>query len=173
MTKMYTNINKIQLDDLNDAVKFHSEKLNNESHSDKVLEKYLKIIDTNFLKKRISLMIDKNYTHITLICDVITDADRSIDREQLITIPLHNLKCDLYENQSILSILLQKIPDDYRLYYHYNKLESSSYNINYEITIYRGNMFMNDPWCWVICCWETHFKPCERNEDYFDKEVIQ
>ena len=141
-----------------------------------VIEKYLKIIDTNFLTNRLSKLKKK---HVTLICDVLHETDRSINREKLIHKPLCDLLCydlidksqDINWNKSILNILYEKLPT-YRIYYHYNYLASSSYKINYEITIYKGNI-INDPWGKVLGCWQTEFEPLERNESKFDKEVIQ
>lgn len=46
-----------------------------------VIEKYLKIINTDFLNKRLHLK-DKNKKHVTLICDVLREPDRKINRMQ-------------------------------------------------------------------------------------------
>lgn len=146
-----------------------------------VVKKYLKIIHSDYIKNRIDLMKTNNKTNIPLICDVLSN--RSINRDWLIKQPLCDLYCydlidkdqypDINWHKSILSILRSIIPKKYRLYYHYNHLESSSYKINYEVTIYRGNAFLNDPWGKVLCCWQTEFAPLERNEKFFEKEIIQ
>lgn len=146
-----------------------------------VVEKYLNILQVDFIKNRIASMKYKNKTHVTLICDLLTEDNRVINREKLITKPLMDLECyDLIDKdkynidwrESILSILRALIRGKYRLYYHYNYLESSSYKINYEITMYIGSI-LNDPWGKVFCCWQTEFKPLERNEQFFEKEIVQ
>ena len=64
-----------------------------------VIEKYLKIINTDFLNKRLHLK-DKNTKHVTLICDVLREPDRKINREKLINKPLCDLLCyDLIDIQ--------------------------------------------------------------------------
>ena len=183
---------KINVDDLVSSIESQrrllATKLAEENSNDNkillsIVNKYLKIIQTDFLTERIALMIAKNQSNVTLICDLLTPDERFFDREKIITNPLSNLKCytlidknkylDVDWDRSILSILLDKLPVDYRLYYHYNYLESSSYKINYEITIYRGNMFLNDPWVRALCCWETCSRHDERNTEYFDTEIVQ
>lgn len=148
---------------------------NHNAHIDarlEMLKKYIKITEREFLEKRIAKMIAKDRTNIALICD--DTLYLSYDRDDMVTTPLCELHDSYTETRSIIGIIKDTIPKDYRVYYHYNYADSNHGNggmetsiENYEISIYRDSIIW-DPWCNALCCWTCSFRFTEQ----FDREIV-
>lgn len=63
-------------------------------------------------------MIAKDKTNIVLICD--DTLFLGYDRDVLVTTPLCELHDSYTDVRSIVEIIKDTIPKDYRVYYHYN-----------------------------------------------------
>jgi hypothetical protein len=174
---MYSENQRIQLELLNDKILKENSKIqhNNKTHTNarkSLVDKYMKITEREFLEKRIAKMIAKDKTNITLICD--DTLYLKLDRDVLVTTPLCELDSSYTETRSIIKIIRDTIPKDYRIYYHYNYADGNHGNggmetsiENYEISIYRDSVIW-DPWCNALCCWCCSFRFTEQ----FDREII-
>lgn len=175
--KEYNEINE-RIDPLSLDDKIEKEKKNVVNHDKKIwkmiIEKYLKILNPEYISSRIANMLALERHETTLLCDTLKEDDREYYRESMLHMSLNilNEKYDIGKDnfpyiddwdKSIINTLKDKLPVDYRVYYHYNYLSDTSYKINYEITIYRGNPCLFDPWCLIICCYSCGR---ERNEKY-------
>jgi hypothetical protein len=183
---MYSEINRINPEMLFDKIKdqediqyqdnIKNNSLNNK-YVDIVIEKYLKITRKDFLEERIAKMLYRNDNNISLLCDNSLLYDdviiKGYGRDVFVTTPLCKLSNTYKETRSIIEIIKQTIPKDYRVYYHYNFGDGNHGNggmdistENYEISIYR-NSLIYDPWCEALCCWNCSFRFSEK----FDKEI--
>lgn len=142
-----------------------------------ILEKYLPITRKSFIKKKIEEMIKEDSTHVHLLSDEIYDKEEDKNlyhKDRLIEEKLSNLPLDSINrkkfpyikeddwNKSLCELIKRYIPESYRLYYHYRYYTKEveyidkhhrhyKKNCVYEIVLYRGNPFINDPWCFSIC----------------------
>lgn len=136
-----------------------------------IVSKYLRMLNNAYLTERIAEMLSRGDYSVTLMWDKVKDDDRFVDRERIFTKPLREVAESVNVadyphivdwDRSIRETLLALLPQDYRLYYHYDYRCDTSTIIGYEVTIYRGNPVWYDPWCQFFCCWDC----LERNADY-------
>lgn len=198
---MYSEIDRINPEMLHDKIKdqeiiqYKNDTTNNYLNKkiiDILIEQYLKITQKEFLEERIAKMLYRNDNNICLLCDDSLLYDdviiKGYGRDVFVTTPIYKLSNTYKETRSIIEIIKQTIPKDYRIYYHYNfgdgnhgkrdllpstersSLGNGGMDIsteNYEISIYR-NLLINDPWCNALCCWNCSFRFSEE----FDREII-
>lgn len=184
---MYSEIDRINPKMLYDKIKdqetiqYKNDITNNSLNKriiDILIEQYLKITQKDFLEERIAKMLYRNDNNICLLCDDSLLYDdviiKGYGRDVFVTTPIYKLSNTYKETRSIIEIIQQTIPKDYRIYYHYNFADGNHGNggmeistENYEISIYR-NSLIYDPWCNALCCWNCSFRFSEE----FDREII-
>lgn len=122
---------------------------------------YLSNISLAHIKECVAQCIAKERTFCVLCDDWINKknslADRDIDRDTLLEIPLNQIEgldlnaLNLTEeddpSQSIIQMLKDRVPDEFRVYNMYVSDDRRSY----EITMRRGGWCCNDPCCLFLC----------------------
>ena len=184
---MYSEIDRINPEMLCDKIedqkiiKYKDDIKNNslnKKYVDTIIEHYLKITQKDFLEERIAKMLYRNDDDISLLCDNSLLYDdiiiKGYGRDVFVTTPICELSNTYKETRSIIEIIQQIIPRDYRIYYHYNFGDGNHGHggaeisrENYEISLYRNSVIC-DPWCNALCCWICSFRFTEE----FDREVI-
>lgn len=184
---MYSEINRINPEMLYEKIKEQEviqdnhdtqKESSNKKYVDMIIEQYLKITQKEFLEERIAKMLYRDDDDISLLCDNSLLYDNIIikgyGRDVFVTTPICKLSNTYKETRSIIEIIKQTIPKDYRVYYHYNFGDGNHGNggseisrENYEISIHRNSLIW-DPWCNALCCWICSF----RCSTQFDREII-